>query len=63
MEEYNNWESPRTGEAIKIPQGVDPGFNHIPAFEVALANLEKTLDEKILVLPEDMQAPPEQRGR
>jgi hypothetical protein len=36
---YRDWTNPRTGEVVKVPEGIDPGFAYNPgqAFLAALA--------------------------
>lgn len=50
-----DWANPRTGEELKIPKGIDPGFTHNAGKSWAMEQ-KFLLKEKIGVLPPDMQA-------
>lgn len=50
-----SWTNPRTGERLRVPNGIDPGFDR-NAGDVAIDNLRQLLREKVATLPEDMQA-------
>jgi len=50
---YYNWTNPKTGDTLRIPNGIDPGFDRNPG-KVHLDNLAKILGEKIGALPPDM---------
>lgn len=51
---FYQWQNPRTGEVLKVPAGIDPGFDRMPGggFDEHLRTL---LDEKIKTLPPTMQ--------
>jgi len=44
------WENPRTGDVIRVPNGIDPGFDRNPGQDVG-AGLRRVLVEKVQVLP------------
>ncbi len=44
------WTNPRTGQVIKVPDGIDPGFDRNPGQDVG-AGLRRVLVEKVQVLP------------
>lgn len=50
-----NWTNPRTGETLKVPTGLDPGFDRNSG-RAYLATLRKTLSEKVALLPPSMRA-------
>jgi SPP1 gp7 family putative phage head morphogenesis protein len=49
------WTNPRTGERVRVPNGLDPGFDRNPG-DMAIDNLRELLREKVAVLPPDMRA-------
>lgn len=49
------WTNPRTGERLRVPDGIDPGFDR-NAGDAFSADLRQLLREKVAILPEDMQA-------
>lgn len=49
------WRNPRTGIVERVPDGVDPGFDHNPG-ETYLADIGRLLAEKIGALPSSMAA-------
>jgi SPP1 gp7 family putative phage head morphogenesis protein len=49
-----NWTNPRTGDVLRIPNGIDPGFDRNPG-DVLNEDLRQLLDEKVATLPQDMQ--------
>jgi SPP1 gp7 family putative phage head morphogenesis protein len=49
------WTNPRTGEKVKVPEGLDPGFEHNSG-KTYLTDLKKLLAEKTAALPPDMMA-------
>jgi SPP1 gp7 family putative phage head morphogenesis protein len=49
------WTNPRTGEKVKVPVGLDPGFEHNTG-QSYLTDLNKLLEEKVAALPPDMSA-------
>lgn len=53
--EYRDWENPRTGETVKVPVGVDPGFGKTPT-KPAQKTAEQLLNEKVKALPQDLAA-------
>lgn len=48
-----NWTNPRTGDVLRVPNGVDPGFDYNPGVELA-AHLRQVLAEKAQELPQDL---------
>ena len=48
------WRNPRTDVVENVPLGVDPGFDHNSG-KYLLTDMRNLLDEKIAVLPADMQ--------
>jgi SPP1 gp7 family putative phage head morphogenesis protein len=48
------WTNPRTGEKIRVPNGVDPGFDR-NAGDAMQDDLRSLLTEKVDALPKDMQ--------
>lgn len=52
---FYSWTNPRTGETIRVPNGLDPGFDRNPG-DTLQGELRELLREKVAVLPEDMQA-------
>jgi SPP1 gp7 family putative phage head morphogenesis protein len=48
------WQNPRTGQVLKVPNGLDPGFDHNPGVTY-LKDLEKLLAEKTANLPSSLQ--------
>lgn len=51
---YEDWKNPRTGQTERIPEGIDPGFDHNPG-QRQLEELRQLQAEKIKTLPEDMR--------
>lgn len=49
------WTNPRTGEKVKVPNGLDPGFDHNSG-KSYLAQLKKLLAEKIAALTASQKA-------
>jgi SPP1 gp7 family putative phage head morphogenesis protein len=49
------WKNPRTGESVKLPNGIDPGFGKNSGVSY-LNDLQKLLDEKISAQTASMQA-------
>lgn len=47
-----SWTNPRTGKVEKIPNGIDPGFNHNPGTE-RIGELKALAIEKAKTLPSD----------
>jgi len=50
-----NWTNPRTGQTIKVPADLDPGWDINPG-QGAITALDKLLSEKVAALPADMKA-------
>ena len=48
------WENPRTGQRVRVPNGLDPGFDRNPG-EVVTENLWQLIREKVTALPASMQ--------
>jgi SPP1 gp7 family putative phage head morphogenesis protein len=44
------WTNPRTGQVIKVPDGIDPGFDRNPGQDAG-AGVRRALDEKVQKLP------------
>lgn len=46
--ELRDWTNPRTGEVVKVPEGVDPGFGYAPGegFESRVAEADRLAREK-----------------
>lgn len=51
---FEDWRNPRTGQTERIPEGVDPGFDHNPG-QRRMEELRKLQGEKIKALPKDMR--------
>lgn len=51
---FENWRNPRTGQVERIPEGIDPGFDHNPG-KRRMEELGKLQDEKIKALPKNMR--------
>jgi SPP1 gp7 family putative phage head morphogenesis protein len=49
------WQNPRTGETLKIPLGVDPGFGRPPTSPLKVT-ADQLLHEKVQQLPQDLAA-------
>jgi len=54
-QEYYDWENPRTGKTHRVPEGLDPGWDH-NAGKDALAKTRDLMAEKIQALPAEYQA-------
>jgi SPP1 gp7 family putative phage head morphogenesis protein len=48
------WTNPRTGEVVRVPEGIDPGFDRNPGLSDA-GDARALLREKVDVLPPSMQ--------
>lgn len=48
------WTNPRTGEVMRVPNGIDPGFNRNAGAKFS-DELRDLLDEKVQTLPPSMQ--------
>lgn len=51
---FEDWRNPRTGQVERIPEGIDPGFDHNPG-KRRMEELGKLQDEKIKALPKNMR--------
>ena len=49
------WTNPRTGQVLRVPRDLDPGWDHNPG-EATTVELDALLKEKIEALPADMRA-------
>lgn len=54
MEHYT-WENPRTGDVRRVPEGLDPGWDH-NAGKDSYAKIKDVMAEKIAALPAEYQA-------
>jgi len=39
--EYYEWKNPKTGEVLKVPEGLDPGFDYNVGMEQYKPNLDE----------------------
>lgn len=51
---FVDWKNPRTGQTERIPEGIDPGFDHNPG-QRQLEELRRLQGEKVKTLPKDMR--------
>lgn len=51
-----DWTNPRTGEILRVPAGVDPGWGYAPGGEARAVAIAQQAREKIAAAPEDLAA-------
>ena len=50
-----DWTNPRTGEVVRVPVGVDPGFGYDPGASTRVAEAHTLLREKAAGAPDDLR--------